>query len=90
MTRWIGSILAGGLLGGAVGYLLAMIELVPLPWAPIVGAFTGSLLVVGVLEVSRMYRDLVGAPEAARGAGGSAAMTAGEPPAPRPDGGPNS
>jgi multidrug efflux pump subunit AcrB len=97
MTRWIGSTLAGGLLGGMVGHLLAMLDVVPLLWGPIIGAFSGTLLVVGILEMSRMYRELIGAPEAARGAGtppasrgadGSPGIQAGEPPAPRQAGEP--
>ncbi len=41
------------LLGAAVGYLLALLELVMLPWGPIVGAFAGVLLVLGLIEIKR-------------------------------------
>jgi multidrug efflux pump len=43
----------GALLGGAIGYLLALLELVILPWGPIVGAVTGVVVIVGVIEVKR-------------------------------------
>jgi len=49
--RWVGSGLLGGLLGGAVGYLLVLVHAVRPPWGPIEGACAGlvaALIGVGV------------------------------------------
>src|SRR3984893_5037491 len=47
--------LLGGVLGLAGGFLLAQLGLAPLPWGPLVGAATGVLLVVGVLDAHRRW-----------------------------------
>ena len=45
----------GAFLGGAVGYLLALLELVMLPWGPIIGAVAGVLLIVSLTELKRRF-----------------------------------
>jgi ABC-type Fe3+-siderophore transport system permease subunit len=43
----------GASLGAAIGYLLALLELVLLPWGPIVGAILGLLVILSLTEVKR-------------------------------------
>jgi hypothetical protein len=43
----------GGLSGLAIGFFLAELGLVPLPWGPLVGAAAGIPLVLAVLGVRR-------------------------------------
>src|SRR5262249_15135416 len=47
--------LTGAALGGAIGYLLALLELVILPWGPIVGATAGMLLIISLMEIKRRF-----------------------------------
>ena len=54
-VRKVASWLLGGLLGLAVGFFLAKLGLVPLPWGPIVGAAAGVLLVLAVLDAHRRW-----------------------------------
>jgi multidrug efflux pump len=62
-SRWFGnprirkvaSWLLGGLLGLAVGFFIAKLGLVPLPWGPIVGTAAGVLLVLAVLDAHRRW-----------------------------------
>jgi multidrug efflux pump len=49
------SLLLGGLLGLAVGYFLARLGVAPLPWGPLVGAATGVILVLAVLDAHRRW-----------------------------------
>jgi multidrug efflux pump len=51
--RRIGSHLAGGFLGLAIGYLLGLLHLVHLPWGALVGACAGVFIVRAVLELQR-------------------------------------
>jgi multidrug efflux pump len=44
----------GAMLGGAIGYLLALLKLVILPWGPIIGALAGLLLIVFLVEMKRL------------------------------------
>jgi multidrug efflux pump len=54
-VQWLGSSFLGGGLGAATGYMLGKLGWFPLPWATIVGACCGVLLVLAVLGVhSRM------------------------------------
>jgi multidrug efflux pump len=55
-TRWIGSTVAGGLLGLTIGFLLGELGVVGLPWAAWVGASAGVLLALTLLELFRRYR----------------------------------
>ena len=43
----------GALLGAAIGYLLALLNLVLLPWGPVIGAFVGVLLILSITEIKR-------------------------------------
>jgi multidrug efflux pump len=54
-VRQVASSLLGGLLGLAVGFLLAKLGVVPLPWGPMVGAATGVLVVLAVLDAHRRW-----------------------------------
>ncbi len=57
-TRWIGSTLAGGLLGSSTGFLLAKLGIGRLPWGPIVGACIGvSLLLVAAGTASPIWPE---------------------------------
>jgi multidrug efflux pump len=49
--RSLTSYAIGGLLGGVVGYLMAMLEAVLMPWGPVVGACLGLLVIRGVRGV---------------------------------------
>ena len=49
------SLLLGGLLGLAVGYFLAMLGRVPMPWGPLVGAAAGVFVVLSVLDAHRLW-----------------------------------
>ena len=61
LTRWIGSCLAAGLIGLAVGYLLALLGVVVLPWGPVVGAIGCVVLMLALLELERRFRPQPGA-----------------------------
>jgi multidrug efflux pump len=52
------SAVVGAFLGGAVGYMLALLELVVLPWGPVVGATVGVLLIVSLSELKRRLMPL--------------------------------
>jgi multidrug efflux pump len=52
-TRSVGSSLAGGILGAATGYLLGLLDVVPLPWGPLVGGCAGVCIVRAALEVRK-------------------------------------
>jgi multidrug efflux pump len=54
-TQWVGSALLGGLLGLALGFLLAGVGVAPLPWAPAVAAAAGAL---GALLVPAVHRRI--------------------------------
>jgi multidrug efflux pump len=54
-VRKTASWLLGSVLGLAVGFFLAKLGVVPLPWGPIVGAATGVLVVLGVLEAHQRW-----------------------------------
>src|SRR6202042_696621 len=43
--RWFGSVATGAFLGGAVGFLLAQLNVGRHPWGPLVGAACGFLIV---------------------------------------------
>ena len=47
------------MLGAAIGYLLAKLQIGVLPWGPLVGGAGGVLLLVGAFEVRRRIRLLV-------------------------------
>src|SRR5258708_10269138 len=49
----VGSAVMGAALGGAIGYMLALLELVLLPLGPIIGAFAGLLLIMTLFEIKR-------------------------------------
>ena len=53
------SAVTGGVLGAAIGYLLAKLQIGVLPWGPLVGGVGGVLLLVGAFEVRRRIRLLV-------------------------------
>ena len=53
--RKVASWLVGGLLGLAVGFFLAKLGVVPLPWGLIIGAAAGVLLVLAVLDAHRRW-----------------------------------
>jgi multidrug efflux pump len=57
-TRWVGSIVLGGLVGAVAGLLLQQIAVVrlPGPWPPIVGATAGVLAALCVLGLHRTIR----------------------------------
>jgi multidrug efflux pump len=55
--RWFISSFAGGLLGMAGGYLLSMLGAARLIWALPVGACSGVLIVLSVLEFNRRIRE---------------------------------
>jgi multidrug efflux pump len=46
----------GGTLGAIVGYILGQLELVQMPWGPIVGGCAGLLLIRGVRGVQMPWR----------------------------------
>ncbi len=54
-VRKAASLLLGGLLGLAVGFLLAKLGRVHLLWGPLVGAAAGVLLVLAVLDARRRW-----------------------------------
>jgi multidrug efflux pump subunit AcrB len=60
-ARWTVSSTAGGLLGLAIGYLLGLMGVVRLPWSAIVGAGAGVSLMLGLLEIRRRMKPLLGA-----------------------------
>ncbi len=53
------SALAGGVLGAAIGYLLAKLRVGVLPWGPLVGGAGGVLLLVGAFEVRRRIKRMM-------------------------------
>jgi hypothetical protein len=55
VTAWVGSPLLGGALGGAVGFLLARLQVGRLPWDVIVGAGAGAPL---ALLVPALWRRI--------------------------------
>jgi multidrug efflux pump len=55
-TRWVGSALAGGLLGGAAGFLLGKLDFVPILWGSVVGVCAGALVVLTLLALRRRIR----------------------------------
>jgi multidrug efflux pump len=54
--RWLGSALAGGLLGGVMGYFLAKLGIGRLPDAPIAGFAVGVVLALLMPVISRKLR----------------------------------
>jgi multidrug efflux pump len=54
-VRKTASWMLGGVLGLAVGFFLANLGVVPMPWGPLVGAAVGVLLVLGVLDAHRRW-----------------------------------
>jgi len=78
-SRWIVSCFLGGALGLAGGFLLGKLGVVLLPWAAVVGACAGVLVVLGILEVHRRIGPKVAA---------SAPAVAPPPPPVESDGGP--
>jgi multidrug efflux pump len=67
-TRWVGSALAGGLLGGAMGYWLAKLGIGRLPQAPLGGFAIGVVLALMIPAIGRRIRGSAGERP---GAGGS-------------------
>ncbi|MHB1422379.1 MAG: efflux RND transporter permease subunit [Gemmataceae bacterium] len=66
-VRWIGTSLAGGLLGGAIGYLLAKIGVGRLPRAPLFGFALGVALALLIPAIGRRMKATTGAaPKSAR------------------------
>ncbi len=57
----VNSAVVGAFLGGAVGYMLALLELVVLPWGPIVGATVGVLMIVSLGELKRRLTPVAAA-----------------------------
>jgi multidrug efflux pump len=55
-TQRFGSGLLGAILGAAVGILLGLLGVGPLPWTPLVAACAGSLLALAALELHRRIR----------------------------------
>ena len=55
-TRWVGSLLVGGSLGVAVGYLLAWLGVVHHPLAPTFGGCAGALGTLLALTIHRRFR----------------------------------
>jgi hypothetical protein len=55
-SRWIGSALVGGLLGGLVGYLLAKLGVGRLPQAPLAGFAIGAVLALLIPAIGRRIR----------------------------------
>ncbi len=58
LTRWIGTMAAGGLLGLAIGYLLAQLGIGWRLWDPIVGASAGVLVGITASEIHRRVADV--------------------------------
>jgi multidrug efflux pump len=56
-TQWVGSIVLGGFLGGAGGFLLGKLDVVPIVWATVVGGATGVLVVLFVLGFHQRRRS---------------------------------
>ncbi len=56
-TRWVGSCLAGGLLGATIGFLLGRIGVVRLPLAAVIGGAAGVLVMLLLMEFRRRLRD---------------------------------
>ncbi len=54
--RWFGSVATGAFLGGAVGFLLAQLNVGRHPWGPLVGAACGFLIVAVLLELNRLMQ----------------------------------
>jgi len=59
-ARWVGSALAGGLLGGMMGYLLAKLGVGRLPQAPLVGFAIGVVLALLIPAIGRGIRSFGG------------------------------
>ncbi len=59
-TRWVGSALAGGLLGSAVGYWLAKLGVGRLPQAPLAGFAIGVVLALLIPAIGRRIRGATG------------------------------
>jgi multidrug efflux pump len=53
IVQWVGSVLLGGLLGAASGYLLSRLGVVHATWAPILGAGAGMLVVAAARGIHR-------------------------------------
>jgi multidrug efflux pump len=60
VTGWVGSLLVGGLLGLAVGLLLARLDVGRLPWNALVGAVVGAVLALLIPALWRRVRPLPG------------------------------
>jgi multidrug efflux pump len=56
-TQWVGSILLGGFLGGASGFLLGKLDIVSVFWATVVGSCAGVLVVLFVLGFHQRRRS---------------------------------
>ncbi len=56
VTRWVGSIVAGGVTGLGIGFLLARLDLVRLSWALWAGALAGILAALAALGAHRKIR----------------------------------
>ena len=54
-VRKTASWLLGGILGAAIGFFLAKLGVVLLPWGPLVGAAAGALVVLAVLDAHRRW-----------------------------------
>jgi multidrug efflux pump len=61
-VRWVGSTTVGSLLGALSGFLLGKLEVLLLPWAAIVGACVGAVLVVGVLALHQKIKPKLASP----------------------------
>jgi multidrug efflux pump len=59
-SRWVGSALVGGLLGGVIGYLLAKLGIGRLPQAPLAGFAVGVVLALLIPAIGRRIRASAG------------------------------
>jgi multidrug efflux pump len=56
-TRWVGSTLVGGGVGWGIGYLLARLNLIRYQWAETVGACTGMMVMLILMDIFSRLRS---------------------------------
>ena len=56
-TRSVMSYFLGALLGTVIGYSLAKVHIGVLPWAPLIGALAGILLIRGIRQIYQKIKD---------------------------------